>query len=75
MSDLTCPRGVYVASFTEETGYRWVYSVSSKGVRVGIKSVPPGADFTPYLDALWDELDHEDAMPGVASSRELQLIA
>jgi hypothetical protein len=71
----TCPRGVYVASFTEESGYRWVYSVDSKGVRVGLKSVPPGADFTPYLDELWDKLDQQDPMPGGASSRELRLIA
>lgn len=72
---VTCPRGVYVASFTEASGYRWIYSVSSQGVRVGLRCVPPGADFTPYTDALWDELDREDAMPGGASFRELLLIA
>lgn len=70
-----CPRNVYVATFTETTGYRWVYSVDSHGVRVGLKCVPPGADFTPYLDALWDELDRVDPMPGASSSADLQLIA
>lgn len=70
------PRNVYVATFTEESGYRWVYSVDSKGVRVGLKCVPPGADFTPYLDELWAELDRVDPMPGASSSSvSLQLIA
>jgi hypothetical protein len=71
---LSCPRGAYVATFTEASGYRWVYSVDSKGVRVGLKCVPPGADFNPYLDALWDELDRVDPMPGGVSCRELRLI-
>lgn len=67
-----CSRGVYVAAFTEETGYRWVWSVNSAGVRVGLRSVPPGADFTIYIDALWDELDRLDPIgvtPADASFR------
>lgn len=72
----TCARDVYVAPFTEETGYRWVWSVNSKGVRVGIKCVPPGADFTGYTDELWDELDRVDPTPDASSSpRTLRLIA
>jgi hypothetical protein len=71
-----CDRNVYVAPFTEETGYRWVWSVNSKGHRVGLKCVPPGADFTSYTDALWEELDRLDPMPDAASSpRTLRLIA
>lgn len=57
---MRCPRGVYVATFTEESGYRWVYSVDSRGVRVGLKTVPPGADFNFAVDALWAELDRTD---------------
>lgn len=70
-----CPRGVKCAPFTEETGYRWLWSVDSRGVRVGLRTVPPGADFTPYVDALWEELDRVDPMPDGVSSRELRLIA
>jgi hypothetical protein len=71
-----CPRGVKVAAFTEESGYRWIWSVDSRGIRVGLKTVPPGADFNPYVDALWDELDRLDPMPDAASSpRTLRLIA
>jgi hypothetical protein len=68
----TCPRNVYVASFTEASGYRWVYSVDSNGVRVNLKCVPPGADFMPIIDDLWAELDRVDPMPGGASSREVR---
>ena len=66
-----CPRGVFVASFTEDTGYRWVYSVDSRGVRVGLKTVPPGADFNPVIDALWSELERVDPTPvfGVSGLR------
>jgi hypothetical protein len=70
-----CSRGVKVAPFTEESGYRWIWSVDSRGVRVGLKCVPPGADFNPYTDALWDELDRVDPMPDGASSPTLRLIA
>lgn len=66
-----CPRGVYVATFTEESGYRWVYSVDSRGMRVGLKTVPPGADFNPIVDALWAELDREDPTPLVGSALRL----
>src|SRR5689334_6498938 len=58
-----CSRGVKVAPFTQESGYRWLWSVDSKGVFVSLRTVPPGADFTPYVDALWDELDRVDPMP------------
>jgi hypothetical protein len=71
----TCSRGVKVAPFTEQTGYRWIWSVDSKGVRVGLKAVPPGADFMPYVDALWEELDRVDPMPDASSSPRLRLIA
>jgi hypothetical protein len=73
----TCPRGVKVAAFTMESGYRWVVSVNSHGVMVSLKCVPPGADFNPYVDALWEELDRVDPMPGGVSSPRpaLQLIA
>jgi hypothetical protein len=70
-----CSRGVKVATFTEESGYRWVWSVDSKGVRVNLKCVPPGADFNPYVDELWEELDRVDPTPDASSSRSLQLIA
>ena len=77
-SSTSCPRGVYVATFTESSGYRWVYSVDDKGVRIGLRCVPPGADFTPYLDELWAELERDYPMPGAsssASSPDLRLIA
>jgi hypothetical protein len=73
-----CARDVYVAPFTEESGYRWVWSVSSKGVRVGLKCVPPGVDFNPYLDDLWAELDREDPVvtpDDVSGTRAFRLIA
>ena len=63
-----CPRGVYVATFTEDTGYRWMYSVDSRGGRVGLKPLPPGADFNPIIDALWAELERVDPRPASAAS-------
>lgn len=71
-----CSRGVKVAPFTQDSGYRWLWSVDSRGVMVSLRTVPPGADFNPYVEALWEELDRVDPMPDASSSpRTLRLIA
>lgn len=53
---------MYVATFVEETGYRWVYSVDSRGVRQGFRTVPPGADISGAVEALWVELNRSDPL-------------
>lgn len=64
----TCPRGVWFATFTEESGHRWVFSVDSRGVRVNLRVIAPDQDPVAILDALWAELDRADPMPSSLSS-------
>lgn len=54
------PRDVYISRFTMASGHRWVWSVDSRGVQVNLKTIPPGADPTPIINALRAELDAVD---------------
>lgn len=65
-------RDVYISRFTMADGYRWVWSVDSRGVQVNLKTVAPDADPAPIVAALRAELDRLDPIP--PASAHLQLV-
>lgn len=61
-------RDVYISRFTTPNGSRWIWSVDSRGVQINFKTLAPGADPTPIIEALRRELDIIDPIPHAGSS-------